>query len=107
MAVQTDTLGKLDILEAIYQKGYPSDTANRVLGKLTELERDNARRDLTEFETLLKSFETHYRMSSDDFSRRFHKGELGDDADFFEWSATCDMYQSASKRLFKLSYEPS
>jgi len=108
MAMQTDTLGRqLQILEAVYQKGYRPDMANLVLGKLIELERDNAQRDLAEFKILLQSFETHYRMSSDDFFHRFHKGELGDDADFFEWSATYDMYQSVCRRLSKLSYEPS
>ncbi len=106
MATQTNTIRRSSYLVAINQKGYQPDMANRVLDKLIELERDNAQRDLAEFKTLLQSFETHYKMSSDDFFHRFHKGELGDDADFFEWSATYDMYQSVCKRLSKLSYEP-
>ncbi len=103
MTIQTNTLGKLHILEAIYQKGYQPDMANRVLDKLIELERDIAQRDLTELQSCLQSFEANYQMTSDDFFHRFHKGELGDDADFFEWSATYDMCQSVRKRLANLS----
>ena len=68
--------------------------------------RTGIERDPVDLKTLLQSFETHYQMSSDDFFHRFHKGELGDNADFFEWSATYDMYQVVRKRLAKLSCEP-
>ncbi len=94
---------KLQTLEAIYQKGYESDMANRVLDKLIQLEIDNARCDLAELKASLKSFETRYKMSSENFFDRFHKGELGDEADFFEWSATYDMHRSALERFSKLS----
>jgi hypothetical protein len=105
MEIQSDTLSKIYILEKIYQKDYQSDVANHILDKLIELERETAQRDLAEYKTLLQSFETHHQMSSDDFFHRFHKGELVDDADFFEWSATCDMYRSVCRRLAELSCE--
>ncbi len=105
MAIQTNTLEKLHILEAIYQQGYQSDMANRILDKLIASERDNAQREYTELKTLLQSFEKQHQMSSDDFFHRFHKGELGDDADFFEWSATYDMYRSVCRRLSGLKCE--
>ncbi|XCN71426.1 MAG: hypothetical protein Q3M24_14010 [Candidatus Electrothrix aestuarii] len=86
------------MLEEIYRKDYRSAVADRILDKLIELERETAQHDLAEYKTLLQSFETHHQMSSDDFLRRFHDGELGDDADFFEWSAACDMYRSVCER---------
>jgi hypothetical protein len=105
MAIQTNTLDKLQVLEAIYQKGYQSDIANRVFDKLIELERNIAQRNMADIKAVLQSFETHYQMASDDFFHRFHKGKLGDDADFFEWSAAYDMYKSILNRLAKLSDE--
>jgi hypothetical protein len=103
MEIQNGTLSKIYMLEEIYRKDYQSAVADRILDKLIELERETAQRDLAEYKTLLQSFETQHRMSSDDFFHRFHKGELGDDADFFEWSAVCDMYRSVCERIAKLS----
>lgn len=103
MTIQTNTLNKLQTLESIYQKGYESDMANRVLDKLIQLERENAQRDLAELKAQLEFFEKRYEMSSKVFFQRFHKGDLGDDADFFEWSATYDMHRSALDRFSKLS----
>jgi hypothetical protein len=34
----------------------------------------------------LKKFEEKYQTPSQDFYRQFQAGELGDSADFFEWS---------------------
>jgi hypothetical protein len=38
-------------------------------------------------------------MSSPDFFSRFQRGELGDATDFFEWSATWQMYRSTLQYL--------
>ena len=103
MEIQNGTLSRVRMLEEIYRKDYQSAVADRILDKLIDLERETAQRDLAEYKTLLQSFETQHRMSSDDFFRRFHNGELGDDADFFEWSAACDMYRSVRERITKLS----
>jgi hypothetical protein len=64
MTLQTNILNKLQTLEAIYQKGYESDMANRVLDKLIQLERDNARRDVAELKASLESFESRYWKAS-------------------------------------------
>jgi hypothetical protein len=98
-----ETLHRIHILQEVYQKDYHSDMADRVLDKLIELERDKAQRELVEYENLLQSFEQRHRMLSEPFFERFQRGELGDNADFFEWSAVYDMYQSVQTRLSKLS----
>ena len=54
-----------------------------------------------------QAFEAEYQMPSEDFYRRFHKGGLGDGADFFEWSAFYDMYQLVRERLEDLEVEPA
>jgi hypothetical protein len=40
-----------------------------------------------------------YKLSSGDFYRQFQAGELGDEADFFEWSAFYQMWLSIQKQL--------
>jgi hypothetical protein len=106
MAAQTETLNRIHVLQEVYQKDYHSDVADCVLGKLIELERDKAQRELMEYQDILRSFEERHQMSSALFLEYFQIGKLGDDADFFEWSAACDMYQSVQERLAKLSPSP-
>lgn len=54
--------------------------------------------EISELEMHLKAFEQHYQMQSEDFYRRFQQGQLGDSADFFEWSAVYAMHQSVIER---------
>lgn len=102
MATQVSTLDKLRILETLYHRGYQSDVIDHTVDKVIALERDRAERESAELETHLRAFETRYHMSSENFYDQFHKGELGDSADFFEWSAFYTMYQSVQERLRNL-----
>ncbi len=78
-------------------------TADRVVEQTVDklLERETAR--LTELKTRLEhqlsEFEQQYAIKSPDFYARFERGELGDSADFVEWSATCAMVENLNKRL--------
>lgn len=45
----------------------------------------------------VREFEKRYRMSSQDFRRRFAIGELGDDLDYFEWKALLEGLQEWEK----------
>ena len=47
----------------------------------------------------LTEFERRYGLSSRDFYDRFEQGEMGDDADFVEWSATYEMVENLNARL--------
>ena len=47
----------------------------------------------------LTEFERRYGLSSRDFYDRFEQGEMGDDADFVEWSATYEMVENLNTRL--------
>lgn len=44
-------------------------------------------------------FEEKYRLSSEEFRRRYEKGAMGDDMDYIEWSATVDMLAGIEKRI--------
>ena len=52
-------------------------------------------------------FEEKYRLSSEDFCRRYEKGSMGDDMDYVEWSATVDMLAGIEKRISLLQQEAS
>ncbi|WP_417914859.1 hypothetical protein [Candidatus Electronema sp. JM] len=73
---------------------------------MIELERDKAQRELLEQQEILRLFEERHHMPSELFYERFQNGVLGDDADFFEWSATYDMCRSVQERLAKFSALP-
>ncbi len=105
MAHYTNTLEKLHVLETLYQRGYQNELIDRTLDKILDLEREKAQQDLSELQQQLLRFEIRYHLSSEDFYRRFHQGELGDESDYFEWSACYDMYQSVHGRLQALSGE--
>ena len=105
MTVQSDTLHKLEILEILYRQGYQSDLVDRTMDKVIALERTRLRQELAVLQGRLDMFEQTYQMTSADFSRRFHAGELGDEADFFQWNAFHDMAQILHRRLQKLEGE--
>lgn len=99
------TLIKLRHLESLYCQGYQSDVVDQTLDKIIALENAQARQELSDLETSLAAFEQQYQMSSTQFEQRFHAGELGDDADFFEWSALSDMAKSLRQRLKVLEFK--
>jgi hypothetical protein len=99
MTSQTATLNKLQLLETLYRHGYRSEFVDRTLDKVIALERAEAHQELMDLEARLGVFEQQYQMASADFYERFHRGELGDDADFFEWSALYEMAEALRQRL--------
>ena len=54
---------------------------------------------LKRYRERLKRFEQQYGMDSTAFAARFERGELGDDADWFEWEYTLDAYRQAQRQL--------
>jgi len=53
----------------------------------------------------MSGFEKKYRLSSEEFCRRYEKGAIGDDMDYVEWSATVDMLAGIEKRISMLQQE--
>jgi len=99
MATKEKTLDKLQYLETLYRQGYRSDVVDQSLDKIIALERAAARRELDDLQQRLQAFEARYQMPSKDFYRRFRAGELGDAADFVEWSVFYEMWESVRERL--------
>ncbi len=46
----------------------------------------------------LKAFETKYKMKSTAFSEKFHAGNLGDDAEWFDWLFLYEAYNKILKQ---------
>ncbi|PZO43655.1 MAG: hypothetical protein DCF21_06285 [Leptolyngbya sp.] len=99
MTTQSRFLDQLQVLNALYQRGYHSDIMERSLAKIIDLERSQALQQASDLQAQLQVYETRYQMSSDTFYQQFNAGELGDGMDFFEWSAFYDMWQSVQTRL--------
>jgi hypothetical protein len=45
----------------------------------------------------IKYFEKKYGMKTEDFYKKFVRGELGDDMDFFEWKASSEIFSELIK----------
>jgi len=105
MSMGGQTLARIQSLERLYRRGYRSKTVDTTIDKLVTLEQDRTQRELTQIEQRLHAFEAQYRLSSDEFHRRFQAGELGDAADLFEWSAFYQMGLSVREQLAELSTE--
>jgi hypothetical protein len=50
----------------------------------------------------LQAFEEKYRFSSEEFYRRYERGEMGDDEDYMLWAGLVEMLASNEKRLQSL-----
>ena len=97
MAVDGQTIGRLETLLRLYQTGYQSATIDRTVAKLTAMEIARLENDLAQLTERLKVFEQRYGMSTEDFYQKFRAGELGDEMDFVEWSAFRDMHQHTAE----------
>ena len=80
---------------------------DRSVAKLLDIERFAIERQLAEFQTRLSAYESPYGMLSADFYARFRSGQLGDDADYFEWAVYCDLRDSALRYLTLIGKTPA
>ncbi|MBC7227623.1 MAG: hypothetical protein H5T61_10380 [Thermoflexales bacterium] len=55
--------------------------------------------NLKRYSQRLKDFEQRYHMDSQTFAARFGRGELGDEADWFEWEYVLQAYQETIRQL--------
>ena len=105
MTIEQQTLKRLQHLQELYRRGYQSDVVDLSIDKIIALERTAAERELTDLQGRLKVFEGRYGMPSAEFYERFRAGELGDAADFVEWSVFYEMRESVRERLEMLTAE--
>lgn len=99
MAVNQQTLHKLQSLEQLYRNGYQSSTVDAAIDKLVGIEQARLEQELARLEERLRELEAQHHFSSAEFYRLFRAGEMGDEADYFEWSAFYQMCMSIREQL--------
>lgn len=101
------TLEKVQRLERYLAHFVPENepAIDTAIDKLLNREELRLRQHQASLRAQLAEFEAKYGMASDTFSERFGNGELGDDMDYLEWSATLEMLTSAERHLRLLREE--
>ncbi|WP_129673527.1 hypothetical protein [Candidatus Chloroploca sp. Khr17] len=99
MTSAQQTLRKIQSLEQLYRRGYHSDMIDTTIEQLIAREQTQAKQALARLAVTLHEFEERYQFSSEDFYRQFQAGELGDEADFFEWSAFYQMWLATQEQI--------
>jgi len=78
------------------------EAAVKPLKEAFDKETDLLRKRLEFYEGELKHFEDKHKMSSKEFKEKFDKGELGDDAEWFDWLFTIKVVSHLRERLSAL-----
>lgn len=63
------------------------------IDRILQRKNDQSQNKIARLRDQLAVFESRYGLTTPEFYERFERGEMGDDADFFEWSATWEMVQ--------------
>ena len=64
-----------------------------------EMKRCALKVNAQQYRARLDAFEKRHGMDSDQFAIRFNSGELGDEADWFEWDYVLDSYRETTRQL--------
>ncbi len=99
MITNGQTLTRIHSIEQLYQTGYRSNIVDHTIKKLVYIERARLETEVSNLSTRLLNFEDQYHLPSKEFYHRFQAGEMGDEADMFEWSAFYQMRLSTQKQL--------
>jgi hypothetical protein len=86
------TFDRLRALERLYAHGYADEVVDLTVRKLIEHQIQKDEAQLAELHEDLARFEGRYKISSADFYSRYQAGQMGDDADVFEWNALYKMH---------------
>jgi hypothetical protein len=86
---------KMDVLLSLGAGEELESSLNKLIGFQVQKYRTNIKQIRHE----LNRFETEYKMSSEVFFKKFEAGEIGDDADYFEWAALYENILLYSERI--------
>lgn len=87
---------KIEALKAISTN---DEELGNVLDKLFDTALNKHRLKREQYKRELFQFEQRFSMDSKTFSEKFEKGKLGDNMDFFEWSALYELFLDVEKRI--------
>jgi hypothetical protein len=93
------TLQRLRALTQLYEQGYQDQVVDLTVHKLLEQQVQKEEAQLAELADELASYEARFGMSSEHFFTKYTAGEMGDDADLFEWQVFYKMHQRLANEL--------
>ena len=101
----TAMLEKVRRLEQYVQltNGQVDQVLEDTIDKVLDRERQRLLRQQAHLKSQIADFEARYGWTSEEFYPRFEQGELGDDTDFIEWSATIEMVENLQRTIELLS----
>lgn len=92
MTAVATTLDRLRVLERLYTQGYADQVVDLTVRKLLEHQIQKDEAQLATLREDLTRFEENYAMKSEDFFIRYQAGQMGDDAEVFEWNTLYKMH---------------
>jgi hypothetical protein len=97
----TATLEKVRRLEQYVElvNGQVDQVLESTIDKMLDRERQRLLLQQARLESQIADFEARYGWTSDEFYPRFERGELGDDLDLIEWSATIEMARNLRRTI--------
>lgn len=101
----TAVLEKVRRLDQYVQlvNGNVDQVVESTIDKVLDRERQRLLRQRARLKSQVADFEARYGWTSEEFYSRFERGELGDDTDFIEWSATIEMVENLQRTIDLLS----
>jgi hypothetical protein len=96
---KTSFAEKLKTLGELAELGGEDPIIDQTITKLLDYTIDRHRKDLEDIGAKLRALEEQFGMTSDLFSQKFQRGELGDDEEFFRWDALGEMQRHVAQRL--------
>jgi hypothetical protein len=99
MADKPTVKDQLDILGKLVDLGGEDRVLTQTISKLLEYAIDKHQHDVEDISSKLRALEEQFHMPSDLFYQKFHRGELGDEEEFFRWDALVQMRQRLQQRL--------
>jgi len=89
-----NSLTNIKKLEKYLKLHKKDDVIETTISKLVALKIDQLDQEINELKIDLIQFERRYNYSSDEFLKKFNKGQLIDNLDFTDWIATYKMLQN-------------
>ncbi len=95
----SNPLDTLRTLEQLYLAGFHDAVTDAALARIAASQVARDRAALRDLERDLGELEQRYKLSSEEFYRRWQTGDTDDSADFVEWSALYQMAREVRERL--------
>lgn len=86
-------------LERLYKRGFHDAITDAALLKIASSQATRDEVVLHDLERDLSELEQQYRMTSEEFCRRWANGEMADTADFMDWHTLYEMAREVRERL--------